>query len=86
MNLLVAFPTLVKGNKGTDVKTWQAIMKGRGYLVKNKKTSYGTVTTDSIDGDFGNSTLYATKQFQKDNGLDVDGAPGVNTWAKALYR
>lgn len=86
MNLLVAFTPVAKGNKNSDVKTWQALMKGWGYLVKNKKTSYGTVTTDTIDGDFGNSTLYATKQFQKDKGLDVDGIAGVNSWSTALYR
>lgn len=86
MNLLVAFAPIKKGSTGVDVECWQALLKARGYLVKGKVTSYGTITVDGVDGDFGNSTDYATKQFQKDNGLSVDGNPGVNSWAKILYR
>ena len=34
-----------------------------------------------VDGDFGNETLEAVKQFQKDWGLTADGVVGEKTWA-----
>ncbi|MBQ8653369.1 MAG: peptidoglycan-binding protein, partial [Clostridia bacterium] len=40
--------------------------------------------TGSVDGDFGNGTETAVKEFQKANGLSVDGKAGKNTLNK-LY-
>ena len=39
-----------------------------------------------LDGDFGNATLAATKEFQNDYGLDADGICGVLTWHKLYDR
>lgn len=36
------------------------------------------------DGHFGTKTYVAVCQFQRDNGLDVDGIVGNNTWNKIL--
>lgn len=39
----------------------------------------------SVDGDFGNNTAKAVKQFQQDNQLGADGVVGKNTWL-CLYQ
>lgn len=70
----VTLNQLSKGDKGKQVKTLQRLLQGFGYSVG----SYG------IDGDFGNATLTAVKNFQKDNGLTSDGIVGSNTWNKLL--
>lgn len=36
------------------------------------------------DGKFGNRTADAVKKFQKENGLEVDGVVGPNTWEKLM--
>ena len=36
------------------------------------------------DGIFEDNTLEATKIFQKENGLTVDGIVGAKSWAKGL--
>lgn len=68
----VSLPTLRKGSKGSYVTLLQTLLLNKGY----KLPKYGA------DGDFGNETLEVVKQFQKDNGLTVDGVVGKNTWAK----
>lgn len=65
-------PTLKKGSKGAAVTEMQKLLMKKGY----KLPKYGA------DGDFGNETLTAVKQFQKDKGLTVDGIVGPQTWAK----
>jgi hypothetical protein len=59
--------------KGPDVKRWQLFLLGKGYA------EVGTA-----DGDFGGNTEAATKRFQQDNRLEVDGAVGNNTMGKAM--
>lgn len=67
--------TIQKGSTHTDdIKEWQTFLKGKGYY------------TGSIDGDFGTNTDAATRAYQRDNGLDVDGIVGVNTWGHAGYK
>ena len=64
------YPTLRKGDKGDWVAILQNELIVRGY----KLPKYGA------DGDFGNETLSAVKQFQKDHGLTADGVVGKKTW------
>jgi peptidoglycan hydrolase-like protein with peptidoglycan-binding domain len=58
-----------KGDKGDGVKQIQTALKAAGYKV-------------SVDGDFGNQTDAAVRQFQKKNNLTVDGVVGKVTWGK----
>lgn len=62
--------TLKKGCKGEDVKWLQANLNLKGYFLE-------------MDGVFGEKTLRAVMDFQKKNGLVVDGLVGKNT-IKAL--
>lgn len=64
-------PTLKKGMKGDWVAILQNKLIARGYPLPR----YGA------DGDFGDETLTAVKQLQKDNGLTADGIVGAKTWA-----
>ena len=63
-------PTLKKGASGSNVKTLQKLLIAKGY----------SCGTKGADGKFGDSTLAAVKQFQKDNGLKADGIVGAKTW------
>lgn len=70
-----AYPMLLlKGTRGNYVKQFQRQLIALGY----KLPKYGA------DGDFGNETFEAVKQFQQDRPLEVDGKVGKNTW-KALF-
>lgn len=60
---------LKKGSSGSQVRTLQTKLNNWGY-------NCGTV-----DGIFGSKTLNAVKQFQKNNGLVVDGIVGTKTAA-----
>ena len=60
---------LYKGTNGEDVKWLQAALIKLGYSVK-------------VDGDFGNETENAVKQFQTDQGLGADGSVGPITLAR----
>lgn len=59
------------GSRSAEVREIQMALKSRGYY------------TGSIDGIFGTATKKAVTQFQKDNGLVVDGIAGKKT-LKAL--
>jgi hypothetical protein len=67
----MAYATIKSGSKGNDTKTWQKYLKSQGY----------DIGSSGADGIFGAKTLAATKQYQKDKGLAVDGIVGKNTWA-----
>lgn len=64
-------PLLHNGSENDAVKTLQTYLIELGYDCGR----WGA------DGDFGDATELAVKKFQKDNGLEVDGVVGENTWA-----
>ncbi len=64
--------TLKNGSTGEDVKKMQQRLKELGYL------------KGSADGDFGDATEQAVRNFQATNGLTVDGKAGPATLNK-LY-
>lgn len=66
------YPLLLKGSKGNFVRIAQEKLLVKGY----KLSKFGA------DGNLGEETQEVIKQFQKDNGLQVDGKIGNQTWAK----
>lgn len=64
-------PTAIKrGHIGSEVKKWQSFLHWFGYDI-------------GVDSDFGPKTDEATKDFQKNHGLESDGIVGSMTIAKA---
>ncbi|MBU5270136.1 peptidoglycan recognition protein family protein [Clostridium cochlearium] len=61
--------------KDNNVKIIQENLIENGYSVG----SYGA------DGYFGTATFNAIKNFQRDNGLMVDGIVGISTWDRLFY-
>ena len=59
------------GSTGSDVKKLQQTLNKNGYKLTE-------------DGIFGAKTQAAVKDYQKKNGLDVDGIVGTNTWGALL--
>ncbi|MEW6662696.1 MAG: spore cortex-lytic enzyme [Bacillota bacterium] len=62
-------PTLYWGSQGSDVITLQTRLQNWGYY------------DGPISGVFGAQTSAAVRQFQRVNGLPVDGLVGPQTWA-----
>lgn len=69
-SIKVVRSTLEKGSRGADVIYLQTRLTAMGY------------TVGKIDGVFGKKTDMAVKQFQTDNGLEIDGIVGPQTWSK----
>lgn len=65
---------LKKGRKGEDVKELQVLLMELGYELPK----WGA------DGDYGRETEKAVKDFQQDNGLEVDGDYGEKTHAALM--
>ncbi len=63
---------LKKGSSGDEVEAWQNFLVGRG--------SYWL----AVDGQFTFDTFQATKDFQKEAGLDQDGEVGSDTLTAAI--
>ncbi|WP_433349816.1 peptidoglycan-binding domain-containing protein [Micromonospora sp. CA-111912] len=59
--------TVRSGVTGDAVRAAQRQLNRRGYVLV-------------VDGDFGPGTDGATRDFQRQNGLTVDGVIGVNSW------
>ena len=70
----ISVKQLEKGCEGNGVKVLQTLLSAKGYSVGHC----------GADGDFGGDTDKAVKAYQKDNGLDVDGVVGQQTWNKLL--
>lgn len=66
--------TIRKGCTGPAVKDWQALLLAEGYELPE----YG------IDGDFGDETDKATRKWQYDVKLEVDGIVGPLSWERRL--
>jgi len=66
--IALSYPTLRRGSRGNKVKYLQ-------YKLLSKLYNPG-----DIDGVFGAKVDNAVRQFQKANGLVVDGIVGKNTW------
>ena len=63
-------PILLPGDKGQAVAKAQQLLKAKGYY------------QGLIDGDFGVGMREAIANFQRANGLTVDGKVGAQTWQK----
>lgn len=61
-------PQLERGSQGRSVRQLQEALVEQGWDI-------------DVDGDFGPGTEEAVREFQDQNGLDVDGIVGPNTWA-----
>ncbi|MDG9717049.1 peptidoglycan-binding protein [Streptomyces sp. DH24] len=66
-----SWPTLARGASGTDVKTAQYLLSGRGYRL-------------AADGAFGPDTDAKVRAFQQAKGLAVDGVIGPRTWSALI--
>ncbi len=73
----VTLPILSRGSKGGEVKILQTLLTAHGFA-----DSKGQPLT--ADGSFGPATLYALKAYQVENGLEVDGYCGEQTWMSLL--
>ena len=62
--------TIKYGNKGSEVKTLQEAL--------NKTAPYGL----KPDGIFGAKTEAAVRDYQRRQGLSIDGIAGPKTWSK----
>lgn len=70
----VELKVLRKGMKGYgEIETLQRLLISLGYKDASGKAL-------KIDCSFGGKTLYAVKNYQKDNNLEVDGVVGQKTW------
>ncbi len=64
----MAYSTISYGSSGSDVKKLQEALNAQGYSL-------------AVDGQFGSKTQAAVRDYQKKNGLSVDGIVGKNTWS-----
>lgn len=76
---VVKLSTIKRGSEGSQVRSMQFLLVGRGYSCGSTKASLA-----QVDGEAGYYTILAVKKFQKDFALDVDGICGPITWAKLL--
>lgn len=70
----IEMSVLTKGSTGEQVKTLQRLLMSLGYDMGK----YGA------DGSFGSLTDTRIREYQKKNGLTVDGSVGQATWTKLL--
>ncbi len=63
----IAYKTISYGSSGSEVKKLQESLNSKGYSL-------------AVDGKFGSKTQAAVRDYQKKNGLSVDGVVGEKTW------
>ena len=78
--IMFEFSQIQRGDNGDDVKTMQALLRGRGFI--DRKTRKLPV----VDGAFGESTERCLTYFQEKRNLVVDGICGRATWTELLYK
>ena len=64
----MAYTTISYGSSGNDVKKLQEALNKKGYSL-------------TVDGEFGEKTRNAVRDYQRKNNLTVDGIVGENTWS-----
>ena len=64
---MATYNQLSYGSKGSEVTELQKLLNQNGYSL-------------DVDGDFGEKTQAAVKDYQQKNNLSVDGIVGTNTW------
>ncbi len=69
--------TVQKGTKGADTLLCQKLLKIDGFKGSNGKAL-------SLDGECGDNTVYALRNYQKSVGLNSDGICGQKTWKHLL--
>ena len=77
---MVELPVLYKTTptmKNESVRTVQIILNGKNYRDKDGLPL-------DVDSKFGGKTDYVVREFQRKNGLTVDGEVGKKTWDKLL--
>ena len=67
---------LQKGDKGSNVTLLQKLLRQLGYYLKSGEKNL------VVDGNYGEYTKTAVKNFQKDKNLYVDGWVGTETCKK----
>lgn len=72
LHVRARYPVLDQGDRGTDVKALQYLLRYRGF------------DPGSIDGVFGSGTRSKVIAFQNSRNLSPDGVVGPNTW-QALF-
>lgn len=70
--VLSGYPQLRQGSKGVYVCIAQDVLIYLGY------------DTGGLDGVFGSKTNNSVREYQRKNGLSVDGIIGNNTWNKLM--
>lgn len=68
---MATYSQIKKGARGSDVEELQRLLKQNGYSLAE-------------DGIFGSDTQAAVRDYQRKNGLAIDGIVGVNTWNSLL--
>ena len=74
--------TLKLGDKGLTVALWQKFLMDKG-LMGHPRFGFDDKSIVTLIGVFENTTLSATRKYQKSKALNDDGVVGFNTYSKA---
>ncbi len=69
----MAYTTISYGSSGNDVRKLQEALNKKGYGL-------------TVDGEFGEKTRNAVRDYQRKNNLTVDGIVGENTWSSLIKK